>query len=88
MAVATASPSATPPRATRAARDSPTSSSIARKSSPCSSPISYNWQIAGWLMLAAMRASRRRRSRAAGSATAGLIILIATGRPSRSSYAE
>ena len=61
---------------------------MAMNSSPSASPISYSWQMFGWLTLAASRASRQNRSRTMSSlAVSRRMTFRATERPSRSSTA-
>jgi hypothetical protein len=57
------------------------------KRRPPSSPISYSWQMFGWLTLAAARASRQKRLRLVSSSPSDSIVLTATVRSSRSSRA-
>jgi len=60
------------PRAIRLRSVSPSTSSMAMKTRPSASPISYTAAMFGWVMAAADRASRRKRRRRPGSLSKAL----------------
>ena len=88
VATSRASSSGIGPRASRAARVSPSRCSMTRKCVPPCSPMSWSVQIEGCESAEIARASRSKRSRIAGSsACRPSNTLIATNRPSRVSFA-